>query len=134
MLSFHSPFEKNKMKFALLVKLHVLFMTVSLQVMTKRAEDLKRMWRRCLFSVGWPPSNLWGRCFIHWPTPQSIFSYWVGYDWIWIVRSVQTDLENLMLTVAVIDVYTYLLCAFSELTCHLENTGMGIFLLYCAAW
>ena len=62
MLSFHSPFEKNKMKFALVVTLHVLFMTVSLQVMTKRAEDLKRMWRRCLFSVGWPPSNLWGRC------------------------------------------------------------------------
>ena len=33
--------------------------------------------------------------------------------------------------VAVISVDTFLFLAFSDLTCHLENTGIGVFWLHC---
>ena len=39
-----------------------------------------------------------------------------------IVRSVETDLRRLTLVVAVISVDAYPFLAFSDLTCHLENT------------
>ena len=48
-----------------------------------------------------------------------------------IVRSVETGLGGWMLVVAVISVDA---CIFSDLTCHLEDTGIGVFWLYCAAW
>ena len=38
-----------------------------------------------------------------------------------------------MLVVAVISVDVYLFLAFSGLTCYLEDTGIGVFLLHCAA-
>ena len=38
-----------------------------------------------------------------------------------------------MLVVAVISVDAYLFFRFSDLTCHLEDTGIGVFWLYCAA-
>ena len=38
-----------------------------------------------------------------------------------------------MLVVAVISVDVYLFLAFSDLTCHLEDTGIGGFWLHCAA-
>ena len=41
-----------------------------------------------------------------------------------IVRSVETSLGRWTLVVAVISVYAYLFLAFSDLTCHLEDTGM----------
>ena len=41
---------------------------------------------------------------------------WVGY---WVV--------------AVISVDTYPFLAFSDLTCHLEDTGIGVFWLHCPA-
>ena len=34
--------------------------------------------------------------------------------------------------VAVISVNAYPFLAFSDLTCHLEDTGIGVFLLHCA--
>ena len=34
--------------------------------------------------------------------------------------------------VAVISVDTYPFLAFSDLTCHLEDTGIGVFWLHCA--
>ena len=49
-----------------------------------------------------------------------------------IVRSVETDLGKLMLVVAVIGVDAYPFVAFSDLTCHHEDTGIGIFWLHCA--
>ena len=36
-----------------------------------------------------------------------------------------------MLVVAVISVYDYLIFALSDLTCHLEDTGIGVFWLHC---
>ena len=39
-----------------------------------------------------------------------------------------------MLVVAVISVDAYPFLAFSDLTCHLEDTGIGVFWLHCAAW
>ena len=51
-----------------------------------------------------------------------------------IVRSVETDLGRWMLVVAVISVDAYPFLAFSELTCHLEDTGVGVFWLHCATW
>ena len=49
-----------------------------------------------------------------------------------IVRSVETGLGRLMLVVVVISVDAYPFFAFSDLTCHLEDTGIGVFWLHCA--
>ena len=49
-----------------------------------------------------------------------------------IARSVETDLGIWMLVVAVISVDVYPFFAFSDLTCHLEDTGIGVFWLHCA--
>ena len=50
-----------------------------------------------------------------------------------IVRSVEASLGRCMLVVAVIIVDAYPFLAFSDLTCHLEDTGIGVFRLHCAA-
>ena len=50
-----------------------------------------------------------------------------------IVRSVETGLGTRMLVVAVISVDAYPLLALSDLTCHLEDMGIGVFWLHCAA-
>ena len=49
-----------------------------------------------------------------------------------IVRSVETGLGRWMLVVAVISVDAYPFLAFSDLTCDLEDTGIGVFWLHCA--
>ena len=51
-----------------------------------------------------------------------------------IVTSVETGLGRWTLVVAVITVDAYPFLAFSDLTCHLEDTGIGVFWLHCAAW
>ena len=51
-----------------------------------------------------------------------------------IVRSVETGLGRWTLVVAVITVDAYLFLAFSDLTCHLEDTGIGVFWLHYATW
>ena len=51
-----------------------------------------------------------------------------------IVRSVKTGLGRWVLVVAVTSVDAYPFLAFSDLTCHLEGTGIGVFWLHCAAW
>ena len=51
-----------------------------------------------------------------------------------IVRSVETALERWTLVVTVISVDAYPFLAFSDLTCHLEDMGIGVFWLYSAAW
>ena len=50
-----------------------------------------------------------------------------------IVRSVETGIGRWTLVVVVISVDAYPFLAFSDLTCHLENMGIGIFWLHCAA-
>ena len=50
-----------------------------------------------------------------------------------IVISVETGLGIWWLPVAVISV-DYPFLAFSDLTCHLEDTGICVFWLNCAAW
>ena len=47
---------------------------------------------------------------------------------------VETGLGRWTLVVAVISVDTYPFLAFSDLTCHLEDTGIGVFWLHSAAW
>ena len=49
-----------------------------------------------------------------------------------IVRSVETGLGRSTLVVAVISVDAYPFLAFSDLTCHLEDTGISAFWLYYA--
>ena len=49
-----------------------------------------------------------------------------------IVRTVETGLGRQMLVVAVISVDAYPFLAFSDLTCHLEDTGIGVFWLHYA--
>ena len=51
-----------------------------------------------------------------------------------IVSSVETGLGRWALVVAVISVDAYPFLAFSDLTCHLEDTGIGVFWLHCATW
>ena len=49
-----------------------------------------------------------------------------------IARLVETGLGRWMLVVFIsVDAYPFL--AFSDLTCHLEDTGIGVFWLHCAA-
>ena len=47
-------------------------------------------------------------------------------------RSVETGLERGMLVVAVISVNGYPFLAFSDLTCHHDEMGIGVFWLHCA--
>ena len=47
-----------------------------------------------------------------------------------IVRSVETGLGRSILVVPVISVDAYPFLAFSDLTCHLEDTGIGVFWLH----
>ena len=51
-----------------------------------------------------------------------------------IVKSFETGLGWWMLVVAVISTDAYPFLVFSDLTCHLEDTGIGVFWLHCAAW
>ena len=51
-----------------------------------------------------------------------------------IVRSVETGLGKWTLVVAVISVDASPFLAFSDLTCHLEDTRVVVFWLHCAAW
>ena len=50
-----------------------------------------------------------------------------------IVRSIETGLGKWMLVEAVISADAYPFFAFSDLTCHLEDTGIGVLWLDCAA-
>ena len=49
-----------------------------------------------------------------------------------IVRSVETGLGRWALVAAVISFDAYPFLAFLDLTCHLEDTGIGVFWLHCA--
>ena len=51
-----------------------------------------------------------------------------------IVRSVEAGLGRWMLVVAVISVDPDHFLAFSDLTCNLEDTRVGVVWLHCAAW
>ena len=48
-----------------------------------------------------------------------------------IVRLVETGLGRRTLVVAVISVDAYPVLAFSDLTCHLEDTRIGVYWLHC---
>ena len=48
-----------------------------------------------------------------------------------IVRSVETGLGRWMLMVAVISVDAYHFWTFSDLTCHLEDIGIGLLIKIC---
>ena len=50
-----------------------------------------------------------------------------------IFRSVETGLGRRTLVVAVISVDAYPFLAFLDLTCCLEDTGISVFWLHCAA-
>ena len=63
------------------------------------------------------------------PFPNELVKTESGF----IVRSVETGLGRWKLVVAVISVDAYLFLAFSDLTCHLKDTGIGVFWLLCAA-
>ena len=49
-----------------------------------------------------------------------------------IARSVETGLGRWMMVVAVICVDAYPFLSFSDLTCHLQDTKIGVFWLHCA--
>ena len=50
-----------------------------------------------------------------------------------VVRSVETDLGRLTLVVALISVDVYPFLALPDPTCHLDDTGIVVFCLHCAA-
>ena len=61
---------------------------------------------------------------------------------IWLVKtksdfifgSAETSLGKWTLVVAVIIVDAYPYLASSDLTCHIEDTGIGVFCLHCFVW
>ena len=97
------------------------------------------MERKCLFSLVSHPSSdgtLGGRCFI---TSISLAYHLFLLRLVktksdFIVRSVETGLGRWTLVVAVISVDAYPFLAFLDLTCHLEDTGIGVFWLHCTDW
>ena len=50
------------------------------------------------------------------------------------VRSIETGLGRWMVVVAVVSVDANPFLVSSDLTCHLEDTSIGVFWLHCAAW
>ena len=50
------------------------------------------------------------------------------------VRLVETGLGRWTLVAAVISVDAYRFLAISDMTCHFEDTGIGVLWLHCAAW
>ena len=63
------------------------------------------------------------------------FPIWlVKTEFDFTVRSVETGLGRWTMVVAVISIDAYPFLTFSELTCHFEDTGIGVSWLYCAAW
>ena len=51
-----------------------------------------------------------------------------------IVTSVETGLGKWVLVVAVVSVDAHPFFVLSDLTCYIEDTGVGVFWLHCAAW
>ena len=71
---------------------------------------------------------------LHRPASHPVFSHWVvktKSDFI--VRSVEIGLCRWMLVVPVISVNAYPFLVFLDLTCHLEDTRIGVFCLHCVA-
>ena len=65
-------------------------------------------------------------------TPSFVIGL-VKTEYGFIARSVETGLERRTLVVVVISVDACAFLAFSDLTCHLEDTEISVFLLHCAA-
>ena len=61
------------------------------------------------------------------PHTQSFHIGLVKSESSFIVRSVETGLGRWTLVVTVVSVVAYLFLAFSDLTCHIEDTGIGVF-------
>ena len=66
------------------------------------------------------------------PHTPSFFIWLVKTKSDFIVRSVEAGLGRLMLLVAIISVDGYPFLAFTDLTCHLKEIGIGVFWLNCA--
>ena len=94
-------------------------------------------WGASLALVGHPSSGSvmikvsYGVTVLHQPALHPIFSYWgLGF----VLRLVETSLGRWTLVVAVLCFDTYTFLVFSDLTCHHEDTGIGVFWLHCVAW
>ena len=72
--------------------------------------------------------------YINQPCTPSFPIELVKTEFGFIVRTVTTGLGRWTLVVAVIIVDAYPFLAFTDLTCHPEDTGISIFSLHCAAW
>ena len=72
--------------------------------------------------------------YINQPLTPSFHIGLVKIESNFIVRPVETGLGRWTLVVAVISVDVYPFLAFSDLTSHLKDTGIGVFWLHCAAW
>ena len=72
-------------------------------------------------------NTLWGRCFITLSilAPHLFVLGWVKFDFIVRGRLVETGLGRWTLLVTVISVDPYPFLAFSDLTCHLEDTEIA---------
>ena len=125
-----SRLKSKKFHFELLTCVHFYFLFFYL------------MGRRFLLVlVGQPSSDgvtikmsLWGRCFTSTSfTPPSFPTGLVKTE-SGFVRFVETGLGRWMVVVAVISNDDFSFLAFSELTSHLEDTGIGVFWLHYATW
>ena len=76
------------------------------------------------------------RCFTMTTFAPHLLSFPIGLvksESGFIVRSVESGLGRRTLLVDVISVDAYPFLAFSDLTCHFEDTGIDVFWLQCAA-
>ena len=72
--------------------------------------------------------------YIDQPRTQSFLIELVKTESDFILGSFKTGLGRWTLVVAVINVDAYPFLAFSDLTSHLQDTGIGAFWLHCSAW
>ena len=95
------------------------------------------MGRRCLFSFGWQALLVMVSQYHNGINQLCTPAFSIGFvktksDFI--VGLFVTSLGKWSLVVAVISVDAYPFLAFWVLTCHLEDTGIGVFWLHIAAW
>ena len=92
-----------------------------------------KLWLVIILVMVSQKNTLWDKCLT---TSTSLF-YWVCYNWSWIIRSVETDLRGWKLLQVVININVIFFCflqtwtvtchllfVFTDLTCHLESTGI----------
>ena len=134
-LSINSTVIKKKIKAVSdsLIFLEILLLWWSKQKFTEVPETSLEI--KC-WTIGAHLSRqiIYHKCFTSTSFPPHLFLLgWLKLNLALLLDQL-TGLRRWTLAVAVISVDAYPFLAFSDLACHLEDTGIGFFWLHCATW